>query len=291
MPVGALRLRARLDAGPSWLGAVSFSPDGKRLAAGSDDSVVRIWDVTTEKRLAEFPSCRNAVFTADGGRLATGGTDHSLRLWNIADQSLIRRLGMHRGKIRSLALSNHGKWLASGSDDGSSIVCEVDTGRELWRLDPGGGCAARYLLAGRSPSAATYADNTVRLWSMETGDSVRHFSDKRAGCRPWPLPSTARPWPPGIGDHPDLVAARTKKIATLHGHHGLVNSLVYLADGEHLVSVGSDKTVRVWDVQAGRETFRGEAGGRMWSVAATANGRLIATAGEENAVLLWELSP
>ena len=76
-----------------------------------------------------------------------------------------------------------------------------------------------------------------------------------------------------------------------HRSYSGVNSLAYLPDGQHLASVGSDQTVRVWDVAAGREAFRGEAGGRIWSVAASRNGRWLATAGEENAVLLWELRP
>lgn len=292
-PPATLRLRARLSS-PRWLGAVAFSPDGKRIVAGGDDSVVRIWDVATEKMLAEFPACVTAVFTADGKRLITGSKDHAVQVWDLGKKTLIRSLPMHRGKIRSLALSHDGKWLATGSEDGSSLVCEVDTGRELWRLNPGGGWVLRVAFAPDDRIlAATYADNTVRLWNLDTGNSMKHFSDKQGWLPAVAVAVDGHTLATGGDSGPIVIWSLPipQKIATLRGHHGLVNSLVYLPDGRHLVSVGSDKAIRVWDVASGQETLRGEAGGRIWSVAVSPNGRLLATGGEENAVLLWDLKP
>lgn len=289
-----LRLRARLSAGTAWLGAVAVSPDGTRLAAGSDDLIVRVWDVRAEKLLAELPDCRNAVFTSDGARIITGCKDESVRIWNLASKTPGPPIARHRKKIRTLALSHQGKWLATGSEDGSSIVCEVATGREVWRFEPGGGWVLRVAFAPDDRLlAATYADNTVRLWNLETGNQVAHFSDRQG----W-LPALAYAidgktlatgWDSGAIVIWSLPVPQ--KVATLRGHNGLVNSLAYLPDGRHLVSVGSDKTVRVWDLDTSEEAFRGEAEGRIWSVAVDPKGQWLATAGEQKAVLIWELGP
>ena len=170
---------------------------------------------------------------------------------------------------------------------------DIDTGRQLWRWDPNGGWARASPSRRTIAFAATYADNTVRLWDLEAGNGSRHFSERQGWLPAVAFAIDGKSLATG-GDSGTILIwslPTPKIIATLRAHHGLVNNLVYLSDGDHLASVGSDRTLRIWDVKTGREAFRGEAGGGIWSLAATPNGRLIATAGEESAVLLWELNP
>jgi WD40 repeat protein len=67
--------------------AVSFSPDGKALATGGADRVVRLWDAGTGKLKKEFKGHRNAVtavaFSPDGARLISAALDHTIRLWRV----------------------------------------------------------------------------------------------------------------------------------------------------------------------------------------------------------------
>jgi tetratricopeptide (TPR) repeat protein len=68
--------------------AVAFSPDGTRLATGSEDGSARVWDAASGKKLLEIrhDSPVTAVaFSPDGYRLATGSEDKSVRIWSVAD--------------------------------------------------------------------------------------------------------------------------------------------------------------------------------------------------------------
>jgi len=70
-----------------WVNAVAFSADGRRIASGSWDTTVKVWDATTgevEKTLAGHSDGVNAVaFSADGRRIASGSWDDTVKLWDV----------------------------------------------------------------------------------------------------------------------------------------------------------------------------------------------------------------
>jgi len=67
---------------------MSFSPDGRTLAAGSSDCSIRFWDVLTGREIAMARGHSDEVlsmsFSPDGRTLATVGSGHQARLWDVA---------------------------------------------------------------------------------------------------------------------------------------------------------------------------------------------------------------
>ena len=114
---------------------LEFSPDGTKLASGSQDKTVRLWDTDTNEELAilqKHTGWINALaFSSDGKRLASGSTDKTVNLWDTDTGELIRTLTGHLNGIVALSFSPDGSTLASGSTDGTIKFWNTETGELL----------------------------------------------------------------------------------------------------------------------------------------------------------------
>src|SRR6266436_1990283 len=87
--------------------ALAFSPDERRLASGSLDNSVKLWDVASGTLLwsgwhTKGTTC--LAFAPDGSRLATGGNDATVRLWDLQSGTQLQTLP-HPSPILSVAAS------------------------------------------------------------------------------------------------------------------------------------------------------------------------------------------
>ena len=74
------------------------------------------------------------------------------------------------------------------------------------------------------------------------------------------------------------------------GHSGKVNTIAFSPDGKHILSGSDDKTIKLWDVETGREirTFSGHEA-QVLSLAVSPDGKYAVSGGFENNILIWDM--
>ena len=173
---------------------VAFSPDGKILAAGTENLTVELWNAETGAHIATLEGYNpyrgyikqvfSLAFSPDGKILATGTWHGSIKLWDVATRTEIATftLSAYHSRIMSLAFSPDGKILAAGISDaegsGPNIIRLWDMETKT-QLPPLIGHTHGVQSVAFSPDGKTLAsgafDNTIRLWDMATKTQIANL--------------------------------------------------------------------------------------------------------------------
>jgi WD40 repeat protein len=166
---------------PLYATYLTFSPDGKRLAAGGPQGVC-IWDVTTRKELCRLADQHIGwlAFAPDGKTLAASGGS-TIRLWDVDSVKRLLFPGMHDFQIASIAASPDGKRLAtSGYSEGQLCVWDAASGKLLHsHVQPRGGLTTCFSADGRL--VASGGGTALTLWEADTGKEWKRFPVRLAG--------------------------------------------------------------------------------------------------------------
>ncbi|XP_072265333.1 TAF5-like RNA polymerase II p300/CBP-associated factor-associated factor 65 kDa subunit 5L [Pyxicephalus adspersus] len=269
------------------LNTAEISPNGKLLAAGFDNSSVKLWSLRSKKlktqphtvnvshiRLAcdileeegededqagsEIKILRghcgpvySTRFLSNSSGLLSCSEDSSIRYWDLKTYTNTVLYEGHAYPVWDLDVSTCSLFFASGSHDRTARLWSFDRTFPL-RIYAGHladvDCIKFHPNSNYLATGST--DKTVRLWSSQQGNSVRLFT----------------------------------------GHRGPVLALAFSPNGRYLASAGEDQRLKLWDLASGTlyKELRGHTD-NINSLAFSPDSSLIASASMDNSVRVWDI--
>jgi RNA polymerase sigma factor (sigma-70 family) len=244
----------RLEGHRNMVGPVVFSPEGDRVATGSADREVVLWNAKSGQPVSRsrghVASVRCLAFSPDGSRLASGGEDASVILHDATTATDQFHLNA-QGTVWTLVFSPDSSRLVAGA--GSDIlIWNLEGDRMAVRLT-GHGAAVQALLFsqdGRTLISGS-EDGTIRFWDLAAGKEVRRFESGLGQVKCLALSPNGKVLV-AAGSEPTIHVwdiARGFPIARLEGHTDSVRSVAFTPDGASLFSGSRDHTLRRWNLE------------------------------------------
>jgi len=222
------------DAHAGNVTAVGFQCDAKWMYTGSEDKMIRIWDLRAPRwqRQYECQAPVNCVaLHPNQTELISGDQNGNVRVWDLQANACMQEIVPDGDvPIRSVAVASDSSLVVAGNNTGKVFAWHPSTSADYTAkaLTETGhdGYLLKCVISPDCRRLVTCSsDQTVKIWNLGGGDDALEGDDSG---------------PVGF-----------KEESTLTAHQRWVWDACFSADSAYLVTASSDMTAKLWDVDAG----------------------------------------
>ena len=259
MQVGNVKAPSKSDTGNPQPNNVSETSVADAESAETDTDYSQ-WQLPEDAKFRLGKGLLHDIqFTPDGNRVAVA-TSIGIWIYDAQTGEALNLLSGHTGRVTALGFPADGRFLASGSSDGTVRLWDIDSGKQIAVF------AGHRALIGaiavspdgkRVVSGDMTSQGVLILWDTETGEQMRR---------------TAK--------YTDNLIHRFKifldKSRTVP-YPNAIESMAFSPGGQTFVSGHRDGTVRLWDAETGRKisAFREHKRGGIRNVAFSPDGKML----------------
>jgi len=273
--------------------SVSLTSRGKVAFSASSDKTVKIWDLECSRQVWSPAAHANRVSDVavgrDGRRAASASWDHTIRVWDVDSGRTLYVLRGDSNGPSTVAMSGDSRVLISAW--GKRLrAWDLETGADLSSVEVDFDSPSHPIGVNGFGDRVLCAAPRPVIWNLRTGavectrESHRSFPDDVAlswkGTR-------------AISSAYDEIKVwdlnKGYELRTIQSGHW-VYGLALSEDGKIAVSASRDTTLKVWNVEQGRE-LRALVSHSGWvnAVALSADARIAVSASADHSVKLWSV--
>nr|MBD2222450.1 CHAT domain-containing protein [Calothrix sp. FACHB-1219] len=310
-----------------------FSPDGKTIATATKNHTVKFWDLQGKElaktSFADKSGETSLVFSPDRQTIATVTKNNTILLWDLQDKELTKALNdnhltiqesqiqdniftikninqnqqqkqpfKHKSKITTLAFSADCQTIATGSEDNSVILWDLNGNQlQTFKGHEGDITSLAFSPDGNILVSAS-KDNNIILWNLG-GKLLQTWTGHQAGVISLAFSPDGKNIASASKDNTvKLWNLGGKLLRTFNEHKSAVTSVAFSADGNTIASASEDKTVKIWDLKTNSPsnvTIPGEQAGftsvvfSPLNLSQKTNCQFLAAATKDNLIQLWDL--
>jgi eukaryotic-like serine/threonine-protein kinase len=272
---------------------VSFSPDGRYVAAASQDRTASVWEVSSGRQRFKLLGHTNEInciaYSPDGKTLATGSEDGSVILWDADTGNVRTVIWQHKAEICSVAFNPANHQLACAARDGMLTVWDCATRAQIVSK-PSYRKINDVIFSsdGKLLAAASADDNRLRVFDasgnfpsvaeMEVpdADSISFSRDRQLIAV-------------GYFNGARVYRIRTGELLTqIHLKSPHVRSVLFTPDDSALLAIGESS--ELVDLTTGQSWDPFGVPSALWFGRISPNGKLVATGDTDGNLTLWDCS-
>jgi WD40 repeat protein len=285
------------DGRPTVVTGVAITPDGRTIAAATDDHQVLLWDAASAALKARLGGhgdwVRSVSVSPDAAMFATGASDHMVCLWDIQRQVQLLQLPVCPSAVSAVCFHPNSQQVAVVGFCKTLQIINTSSGQVTQELDcPCEDMETVAFSADGARMAVTGRNGQIRVWNVNNGALERDVATDNRRIR-------------GLAFSPDgkllAAAGNSPKIHVFDVNNGqLVMMLearpakayaLLFIDNQRLVVGGTDNLIRIWDVQS--QVVTKELAGHTGTVAALAvdaAGMTLVSGSYDTTVRIWNLA-
>lgn len=270
---------------------LAFSPNGRRLVSGSEDSTLFVWDVESGEIVQRLEGHRGFVGGCaflPGERVVSGGALGEVFVWDVAAGKLVRKLGSLSDDVYAFGARSDGREVIVGTDHGRVVAWNVGTGEETFpAIDELSGPpnASTVWTAGFTSDGRRFAGGDIGkmiVWGKAASTSLEGGVASVVA-----LPGSRL----ALGRSGEVtIEAAGKVVRTLEEHEDWVSGLAASPSGDRLIAADRSGRGRVWHVATGITQCSLDAKAGYLAATWAPTGDRVAVAGDDGLVRVGEIA-